>query len=214
MTLPVILASGTIPTEELKQYPWLKLDATLPKPFTAAELLDTVKKVLRTTESANASLQLMLRDYALLDDKIPKAKKPTKTPIRKQINPSHRILVVDDDKDTRQLSVDVLTSSGYEVEDVKDGAAGWKALQANIYDLVVTDNRMPNMTGIEMIEKLHSARITVPVIMATEYLPMHEFVRKPWLKPAATLQRPFSNEDLLAIVKKVLSTDTANGMFF
>ncbi len=117
----------------------------------------------------------------------------------------HRILVVDDDHDTRQLSVDVLASSGYHIEIAKDGAAGWKALQSgNNYDLVVTDNKMPNMTGIEMIEKLRSARITVPVIMATKHLPDHEFARKPWLRPDATLQKPFSNDDLLQMVKKIL----------
>jgi DNA-binding response OmpR family regulator len=119
--------------------------------------------------------------------------------------PRHRILVVDDDTDTRQLSADVLTGSGYNIEVAKDGAAGWKALQSgNHYDLVVTDNKMPNMTGIEMIAKLRAAHIAVPIIMATERLPDREFVRKPWLRPDATLQRPFSNDDLLATVKKVL----------
>ena len=121
-------------------------------------------------------------------------------------NSPHRILVVDDDSDTRQLSLDVLAGAGYDVEAVKDGAAGWEALQAKSYDLIITDNKMPRMTGIEMIEKLRSARMAVPVIMATGYLPTHEFARKPWLKPDATLQRPFSNDDLLAAVKEVLRT--------
>jgi CheY-like chemotaxis protein len=101
----------------------------------------------------------------------------------------------------------VLVGSGYDAKAVKDGAAGWETLQAGSkYDLIVTDNKMPNMTGIEMIARLRSARLTVPVIMATEHLPVHEFALKPWLKPDATLQRPFSNDDLLEMVKKVLHT--------
>ena len=153
MTLPVILASGTMPTEELKRHPWLQLDPTLPKPFTSAELLDMVKKVLGAAASVAHSAQLF-RDCAMLDNKILQAEKPAKAPIRDPINPSRRILVVDDDNDTRQLSVDVLAGSGSDVEGVKDGAAGWKALQAdNNYDLIVTDKKMPNMTGIEMIAK-------------------------------------------------------------
>ena len=124
--------------------------------------------------------------------------------------PLHRILVVDDDSDTRQLSVDVLAGSGYDVEAVLDGAAGWEALQVNRYDLIITDNKMPRMTGIEMIEKLRSARMAVPVIMATGDLPTHEFARKPWLKPDAMLERPFSNDDLLETVKKVLRPDGIN----
>jgi CheY-like chemotaxis protein len=126
-------------------------------------------------------------------------------PAQLELTLRHRILVVDDDNDTRQLSVDVLAGSGYNIEVAKDGSAGWKALQSdNHYDLVVTDNKMPNMTGIEMIAKLRSARLTVPVIMATEHPPDREFARKPWLRPDATLQRPFSNDDLLEMVKKVL----------
>jgi CheY-like chemotaxis protein len=210
MALPIILASGTVPTLELKWNPWLQINAMLPKPFTVAELLNAVKKVLRATRRATRSSQL-LRDYAALDNEISQDEKPAKAPIQRQINPPHCILVVDDDSDTRQLSVDVLAGSGYNVEAVKDGAAGWEALQArNNYDLVVTDNSMPNMTGIEMIEKLRSARIAVPIIMATEHLPTHEFARKPWLKPDATLQRPFSNDDLLETVKKVLGADGAD----
>jgi CheY-like chemotaxis protein len=124
-----------------------------------------------------------------------------------QANSPHRILVVDDDSDTRQLSADVLTGCGYEVDAAKDGAAGWDALQAKPYDLVITDNQMPKMTGIEMLEKLFHARLPTLTIMATRYLPVNEFTSKPWLRPDAVLQRPFSNYDLVAVVKNVLRTD-------
>ena len=121
-----------------------------------------------------------------------------------------RILLVDDEKDSRQYVMEVLTAAGYLVEDYENGAAGWKALQANNYDLVVTDNKMPQMTGIEMIEKLRSARMAIPVILATGTSPVHEFVRKPWLKPDAILQKPFSSEQLLETVRKVLAADGGN----
>lgn len=117
---------------------------------------------------------------------------------------SQRILVVDDDHDMRQLNVDVLTDSGYDVHAAKDGAAGWDLLLINRYDLVITDNQMPKMTGIEMIDRLRSAALKTPVIMATGNLPVHEFARRPWLYPNASLQRPFTTETLLATVKKVL----------
>ena len=208
MTFPVILASGTEPTEEL-HYPWLQLQAALPKPFTIAELLEMVKKVLHAADNVANSAQL-LKDSAMLDDRVPQAENPGTTQIREQLNLSYRILVVDDDNNTRQQSVDVLVGSGYDVEGVKDGAAGWDALQVNDYDLVVTDNKMPKMTGLEMIAKLRAARRVVPVIMATGLLPTEEFTRKPWLKPDATLQRPFTNDELLETVRYVLRTDNGN----
>ncbi len=138
------------------------------------------------------------------------AEKPAFSPARALQNSPPRILVVDDDRDTRQLSCDVLAGSGYDVAAVQDGAAGWDTLQAGHYDLVITDNKMPRMTGIEMIEKLRAARMAVPVLMATGYLPAHEFERQPWLKPDALLQRPFSNDDLLEAVKKILRPDAGN----
>jgi DNA-binding response OmpR family regulator len=206
MALPVIMATGELPTEEFTRCPWLQPAATLLKPYTIEELLGTVRKVLREAVGADDDSQLF-KHHDRKDNKISPAGEPAGAPRPRPTNFSHRILVVDDDNDTRQLSVDVLTGSGYDVEAVKDGAAGWEALQANSYDLIVTDNQMPRITGIEMIGKLRSARMTLPVIMATGQLPMDEFARKPWLKPNATLQRPFSNDDLLEAVKKVLCPD-------
>ena len=139
-------------------------------------------------------------------------REPAGAPVPCPVNSPHRVLVVDDDRDARRLTLDVLVGAGYHVEGVKDGAAGWDALQANRYDLIITENKMPRMTGIEMIEKLRSARMAVPVITATGDLPTHEFARKPWLKPDATLPRPFSDDDLLAAVRRFLRpNDGTNG---
>jgi CheY-like chemotaxis protein len=119
-------------------------------------------------------------------------------------NSPRRILVVDDDDATRQLSVDVLVDAGYDVESARDGAAGWEALQVKKYDLVITDNHMPRMTGMEMIAKLRSVTMSTPVILATGTFPTNIISHNPWLKPDAALKRPCSNDDLVATVKKIL----------
>jgi DNA-binding response OmpR family regulator len=197
----VILVSGTIPTEELERSPGLRVDAVLSKPFTATELQATIGAIVRSADSSTVKktgppLHIGAQPGA---------------PTQGQANSPFRILVVDDNRDTRQLNTKMLMSSGYDVEGVRDGAAGWEALQTSDYDLVITDNHMPRMTGLEMIEKLNSARMTIPIIMATANLPTDEFVRRPWLKPDATLQRPFTNADLLAVVRNVLGTHDGNG---
>jgi DNA-binding response OmpR family regulator len=204
LTLPVILMSGTMPTEELARKPWLEPAARLPKPFALAELLATIGKILFEADSSAAKTQLI----HMTDIKPqPVEEIASVTPTRGQMNPSQRILVVDDNCDTRKLSIDALVGSGYDAEGVTDGVAGWEAVQTNDYDLVVTDNQMPRMTGVEMIAKLRSANIAVPVIMATGALPMDEFARRPWLKPDAMLERPFSDDDLVATVKNILGPD-------
>jgi CheY-like chemotaxis protein len=130
---------------------------------------------------------------------------PDPSPGRKSFR--HRILVVDDSSSLRQLKVNLLVDSGYDVEEARDGADGWEALQTGHYNLVVTDNTMPRMTGVEMIEKLRSACMTVPVIMATGFMPIFLFARKPWLKPDAALTIPFTDDEFLAAVKRILGPD-------
>jgi len=196
MLQPVILISGTLPTDELNRNPGLRVDAMLSKPFTIAQLAATVGEFLRPTE----------RPAIAKGNPLSRAGEAANALTRGQKNPPHRILIVNDDGDSRQSQIDLLTSSGYQVEAANDGAAGWEALRAYDYDLVITDNHMPRMTGLEMIEYLHFSRMTIPVIMATGNLPTDEFARKPWLKPEATLQKPFTNDDLLDAISSVLGT--------
>jgi DNA-binding response OmpR family regulator len=115
--------------------------------------------------------------------------------------------VVEDDICARELSTTALICAGYKVDAVEDGADAWDMLNAGTYDLLITDNSMPRLTGIELLGKLHSARMTLPVIMATGSLPAHEFAQSPWLMPDATLLKPFVIGDLLANVKTVLCLD-------
>jgi DNA-binding response OmpR family regulator len=112
-----------------------------------------------------------------------------------------RILVVEDDDDIRRFNAEALTGSGYHVEAAVDGAEGWEALNANPYDLLITDNNMPKLTGIELIKKLNDARMAVPVILASGLEHAHQVAE---LRLAATLPKPFTLEELLGTVQKVL----------
>ena len=123
-----------------------------------------------------------------------------------------RILVVDDDISIRRLSTEMLIRSGYQVDAAADGAAGWKALQGKSYDLVITDNFMPKVTGVEMVKKLHAAGMKLPVIMATAMLPQEEFISHPWLQAVTTLLKPFRANDLLSAVKKILAANVPSGI--
>jgi DNA-binding response OmpR family regulator len=120
------------------------------------------------------------------------------------VSPTHRILVVDDDANMRRLNTLALMQAGYQVDGVGDGAAGFEALQSGYYDLVITDNIMPKLTGLGMLKKMRTAQMALPVIMATGALPVTEFARQPWLQPDASLTRPYPVEKLLLTVALVL----------
>src|ERR1700722_8349083 len=127
-------------------------------------------------------------------------------PQRSQARPCHRILVADDSTDIRQLMTVVLSHSGYHVDAAEDGVIAWAALQAKPYDLLITDQQMPRVTGVELVKALRSARMALPVVMVAGELPAHELARNPSLQLAATLEKPFDVFDLLATVEKVLRT--------
>lgn len=128
----------------------------------------------------------------------------TRSPLASRPNSSRRILVVEDDADIRRLNTEVLVRHGYQVDAAENGARAWNALQQDFYDLVVTDNTMPKVTGVELLKKMRAARMELPVIMATGVLPQAEFALHPWLQPAAVVLKPYTIDELLAAVMEVL----------
>lgn len=121
-----------------------------------------------------------------------------------QTRPVKRILLVDDDPLILEFNTAVLSCFGYQTETAEDGAAAWESLQANVYDLLITDNNMPRVSGIELVKKVRAAHLALPVILTSGSLPTGELGRNAWLQPVATLAKPFTGEELLGTVKEVL----------
>jgi DNA-binding NtrC family response regulator len=145
------------------------------------------------------------------DNDISQAGKPASATLQCPAKPPHRILVVEDDRDIRRLNTEALINSGYHVDAAEDGAAAWNTLQYNGYDLLVTDNDMPKITGVDLLKKLHAAHLALPVILATGMLPRDEFARHPWIQPVAVLIKPYTIDELLVTVRKVLSEAEGTG---
>ena len=134
---------------------------------------------------------------------------PTATPhsasLESLTTPPCRILLVDDDSGIRQFSSEALIRSGYRVDAAEDGAVAWEALQAGNFHLLITDNNMPRLTGVELVRKVRSARMAMPVIMATGRPPTEALDGTPPLELAAMLPKPFSLDELLKTVRRVLA---------
>lgn len=134
------------------------------------------------------------------------------TAVRRRIHSVRHILVVEDDIDVRQLYFDVLTQSGYQVDTAQDGEAGWRKLHAvrhapDRYDLLITDNNLPKLSGIELIENVRAARMALPVILASGALP----INAERLNCAAILPKPFTTSQLVQTVNDVLLVNGDRG---
>lgn len=137
------------------------------------------------------------------ENKISHAGEPSGTNLERKMGAPHRILVVEDEIFFRRLITDGLSRAGYQVDAAHDGAAAWDILQFRNYDLMVTDNRMPKLSGVDLLKRLSAAQMAVPVIMATTESPKDEFTRHPGIRPAAMLVKPYTVEDLLEEVEKI-----------
>jgi two-component system, OmpR family, response regulator len=120
-------------------------------------------------------------------------------------SPTERILLVDDDNDNRTLMAEVLSRFGYQVDIAADGETGWQAIHAESftddgYDLLITDNQMPKLSGIGLIKKVRSARMNLPVILASGTAPPGAES----LRLAAILPKPFTPDELVQTVKRAL----------
>jgi len=121
------------------------------------------------------------------------------------MNLPYRIFVVDDNEDIRRLNAEVLMDFGYQVDTAEDGAVAWDALQLNHYDLLITDNEMPNVSGIQLLNKLQAAGKVLPAIMVTGFMPTEELSLHPWLQIQAMLLKPYTIAELLETVEAVLT---------
>jgi DNA-binding response OmpR family regulator len=130
---------------------------------------------------------------------------PGETVAIASLAPLRRILVVDDDEFFLELLVRLFSGAGYESDTALDGLAGWEAFKKKPYDLLITDYKMPRMTGIELIKKVRVMSDVTPCILMSSALPASETDLAEIVKPGAVLKKTFSFAGLLPKVKTLLS---------
>ncbi len=78
-----------------------------------------------------------------------------------------KILIVEDDRELRQLFAHVLIKNGYRADGVSNGREALDAMEKDYYDLIISDIMMPVMDGYELVRSLREAGNTTPVLMIT-----------------------------------------------
>jgi two-component system response regulator HydG len=118
--------------------------------------------------------------------------------------PSATLLVADDDPAVRESLERALTREGYAVVVAPDGRAALDRLQEGGIDLVLSDLKMPGMTGLELLPRAKSVAPDVDFIMLTAFGTVEEAVKA--MKEGATdfLTKPFQRAQLTKVVRQAL----------
>ena len=122
-------------------------------------------------------------------------------------NGQYKILVVDDENSLREMLSILLQRQGYQVEQAGDGVAAFTMAQVSSYDLIISDIRMPQMSGIELLRQLRSQNNNVTVMMMTAFSSTEEAVDAMKLGAYDYITKPFKNDEIRLVVKNALERE-------
>lgn len=120
------------------------------------------------------------------------------------MNRQPTVLVIDDDDSLRRVVEFQLTEEGYRVLTASSGAGGLTACRDTTVDVVVSDVRMPEMDGLELLLRLRTMQPDLPIVMLTAHGTIDSAVEAMKLGAADYLTKPFSRGQLAAAVKRAI----------
>ena len=116
----------------------------------------------------------------------------------------NRILIVDDDQESRDLLSEVLEANGYAVRAVPDGMAAREVLREDgDCRIVIADLQMPNESGLELLRKLRQQKSKHAVILMSSFISAAERQAAEELGVSTFLDKPFRLTELLQTVAEL-----------
>jgi CheY-like chemotaxis protein/glycine cleavage system H lipoate-binding protein len=125
-------------------------------------------------------------------------------------NPKARILAVDDEEIVLSSFRKVLVLAGYSIDTVEKGSEALGLIRKNDYDFVFTDLKMPEMDGVEVTKAVKHLRPDIDVIVITGYASIETAVETVKFGAMDYVEKPFTEDELLAFVKTALIKRQAN----
>jgi len=122
-----------------------------------------------------------------------------------------KILVVDDQRNMRTTLAMMLRGVGYEVDEAADGAQGRESGATGAYDVVITDLRMGEYDGIDVLRAVKEAQPMTEVIVMTAYGTIESAVEAMRVGAFDYIQKPFTEQELIVKVSKALDSRRLNG---
>ena len=121
-----------------------------------------------------------------------------------EVAPRARLLVVDDEEPQRVMLANILGRAGFEVVTAANGGEALARLKESRFDLMLTDQRMPSMDGLELLERVRRTRQELPIILMTAYGTVSTAVEAMKRGASDYLTKPFERDELLVVIEKAI----------
>ena len=118
--------------------------------------------------------------------------------------PKANILVLDDDPIVRRALTSVLADEGYQVQTAADGAEGLEKARRQEFNLALVDIRLPDVSGMEVLQALKEMAPDVEVLIITAYPGLETAIEAVRLGAYDYVVKPFADGDLLIKIKNAL----------
>lgn len=115
-----------------------------------------------------------------------------------------KVLIADDDEDSRMMLSFLLQEEGWEVSEACNGKEALEKVIEEKPDLLILDNRMPELTGAEVYQHLQAEGINVAVVLATAYGYLDELASS--LGVAYFINKPYEISKLLKMIESAYAT--------
>jgi DNA-binding NtrC family response regulator len=114
------------------------------------------------------------------------------------------ILIIDDEPNVRLTYRATLETEGFQVREASDAGAALREMGEKEIDLAILDMRMPEVDGLELLERMRGLGIQTPVVIITAYGDIPHAVRAMKLGAIDFLQKPLTPKALRSIVGEIL----------
>ena len=112
-----------------------------------------------------------------------------------------RVLLIDDDPGVRESTGRMLRAAGYTVQEVASGEDGFELAKGGGFDVILSDMRMPGLSGIDVLRKLRDVRVDASFIVMTGFGTVETAVEAMKLGAVDFVQKPFFRDELLMRVR-------------
>jgi two-component system NtrC family response regulator len=113
-------------------------------------------------------------------------------------------MMIEDDREMRSLLKDFLEEEGFATDSASNGVDALQMLSKDHFDLVITDIRMPGLTGLDILPRIRRLKPEIPIIVMTAY--GSDDVRRRSLERGATiyLEKPIHLSKLRAVIREMV----------